>query len=163
MSKKIYYWLFGLILVIATCLRFYQLGQVPHGMTWDEAAIGYNGFAVLNTRRDEWIHRLPISFMSFGDFKAPMAIYLNGFFTAIFGMNLWAVRFPFALASIAAIAGMMLLAEKISQKKWALVAGAMMTFSPWHIHYSRAGFESGMSLAFFIWSLYFLFLYIKAK
>jgi 4-amino-4-deoxy-L-arabinose transferase-like glycosyltransferase len=162
-SKKLYYWLFGLILLIATCLRFYQLGQVPHGMTWDEAAIGYNGFAVLNTRRDEWIHRLPISFMSFGDFKAPLAIYLNGFFTAIFGMNLWAVRFPFALASIAAIAGMMLLVEKISQKKWALVAGAMMTFSPWHIHYSRAGFESGMSLAFSIWSLCFLFLYIKAK
>ena len=163
MSKKLYSWLFGLILLIASGLRFYQLAQVPHGMTWDEAAIGYTGFAIFNTRRDEWLYRLPISFMSFGDYKAPLAIYLNGFFTAVFGMNLWAVRLPFTLISIAAIAGMMLLTEKISQKKWALVAGSIMTFSPWHIHYSRAGFESGMSLAFFIWSLYFLFSYLKNK
>lgn len=163
MSKKSYYWLFGLILLVAAGLRFYQLSQVPHGMTWDEAAIGYNGFAIFNTRRDEWIHRLPISFMSFGDFKAPLAIYLNGFFTAVLGMNLWAVRLPFALASIAAIAGMILLTEKISNKKWSLVAGVMMTFSPWHLHYSRAGFESGMSLALLVWSLYFLLFYIKDK
>lgn len=162
MSKKFYGWLFALILLVAASLRFYQLAQVPHGMTWDEAAIGYTGFAIFNTRRDEWLHRLPISFMSFGDYKAPLAIYLNGFFTALWGMNLWAVRLPFALASVAAIAGMMLLVEKISSKKeWALAAGALMTFSPWHLHYSRAGFESGMALAFFIWSLYFLLKYIK--
>lgn len=163
MSKKIYYWLFVLVLLTAAGLRFYQLAQVPHGMTWDEAAIGYSGFAIFNTRRDEWLHRLPISFMSFGDYKAPFAIYLNGFFTAIFGMNLWAVRLPFVLAAIATIAGLMLLTEKISQKKWALAAGVLITFSPWHIHYSRAGFESGMSLAFFIWSLYFFYFYLKQK
>ncbi|MBU2543815.1 glycosyltransferase family 39 protein [Patescibacteria group bacterium] len=163
MSKKKFGLFFGFILIISACLRFYQLGHVPHGMTWDEAAIGYNGFAIFHTRRDEWLHRLPISFMSFGDYKAPLAIYLNGFFTAIFGMNLWAVRLPFALVSIAAIAGMMLLMEKITQKKWALVAGIIMTFSPWHLHYSRAGFEAGMSLAFFIWGIYFLFCYLKNK
>ena len=163
MSKKLYVWIFALILLVAASLRFYQLAVVPHGMTWDEAAIGYTGFAIFNTRRDEWLHRLPVSFMSFGDYKAPFAIYLNGLFTAVFGMNLWAVRLPFALFSIAAIAGMMLLTEKISHKKWALAAGILMTFSPWHIHYSRAGFESGMSLAFFIWSLYFLLKYIKAS
>ena len=163
MSKKLYCWLFALILLVGASFRFYQLAQVPHGMTWDEAAIGYTGFAVFNTRRDEWLHRLPISFMSFGDYKAPFAIYLNGFFTALFGMNLWAVRLPFVLAAIAAIAGMMLLTEKISSKKeLALAAGVLMTFSPWHIHYSRAGFESGMALAFFIWSLYFLLNYIKS-
>jgi 4-amino-4-deoxy-L-arabinose transferase-like glycosyltransferase len=132
-------------------------------MTWDEAAIGYNGFAILNTRRDEWLNRLPVSFMSFGDFKAPLAIYSNGFFTALFGMNLWAVRLPFVLTSIFSVVGMMLLTEKISQRKWALAAGAIMALSPWHIHYSRAGFESGMSLFFFIWSLYFIFTYLKSK
>lgn len=161
MNKRLYWWIFALILIIASGLRFYKLAQVPHGMTWDEAAIGYSGFAIFETRRDEWLHRLPISFMSFGDYKAPFAIYLNGFFTALFGMNLWAVRLPFALASIAAIAGMILLTEKISQRQWALAAGVLMTLSPWHLHYSRAGFESGMSLSIFIWSLYFLISYLK--
>lgn len=151
------------MLLIAAGLRFYQLAQVPHGMTWDEAAIGYNGFAVLTTRRDEWIHRLPISFMSFGDYKAPVAIYLNGFFTFIFGMNLWAVRLPFVLASIAAVAGIVMLATQFMQKREALVAGVIMTLSPWHIHYSRAGFESGISLSFMIWGLYFFFYYLNDK
>ena len=98
MRKKWYLISFVLILLLATALRFYKLGQVPHGMTWDEAAIGYNGYAVLTTRRDEWLKRFPISFQSFGDYKAPLAIYLNGLFTFVFGMNLWAVRLPFALA-----------------------------------------------------------------
>ena len=161
MSTKKFYLGFVLILILAIISRFYQLGVVPHGMTWDEAAIGYNGFAIFNTRRDEWLHRLPISFMSFGDFKAPAAIYLNGFFTALLGMNLWVVRLPFALFGIAAIAGIMLLIRQLTDQKSALVAGGLMLLSPWQLHYSRAGFESGMSLSLMIWSLYFLFSYLK--
>ncbi|NCQ11990.1 MAG: hypothetical protein GW809_07600, partial [Bacteroidetes bacterium] len=90
-----WYWFLVLsILVLSIFLRFYKLGTVPHGMTWDEAAIGYNGFAIFNTRRDEWLQRLPVSFQSFGDYKAPLAIYLNGIFTYLFGLNLFAVRLP---------------------------------------------------------------------
>ena len=102
-SAKQYLWSVILVLLIATVLRFYNLGNVPHGMTWDEAAIGYNGYAIFTTRRDEWLKRLPISFWSFGDYKAPLAIYLNGFFTFLFGMNLFAVRFPFAVFGVMAI------------------------------------------------------------
>jgi 4-amino-4-deoxy-L-arabinose transferase-like glycosyltransferase len=152
---------FVVVLLIASLLRFYQLAQVPHGMTWDEAAIGYNGHAVLTTRRDEWLKRLPISFRSFGDYKAPLAIYINGLFTLLFGMNLWAVRLPFALASIVGIAGWMILVKSLWEdvlhsdrgKEWALTAGAMMALSPWHFHFSRIGFESGMALNFLIWGM----------
>jgi hypothetical protein len=152
---------FIFILLIATFLRFYQLAQVPHGMTWDEAAIGYNGYAVLTTRRDEWLKRFPISFRSFGDYKAPLAIYANGFFTLVLGMNLWAVRFPFAAASVIAIAGWMILIRLLwrnilhsqHDKEWSLIAGVLMTFSPWHFHFSRVGFESGIALCLLIWGL----------
>lgn len=152
------------ILLIAVGIRFYQLGIVPHGMTWDEAAIGYNGYAILNTRRDEWLVRLPISFQSFGDFKAPFAIYLNGFFTYLFGMNLFAVRLPFAIASMFAILGMILLTREFFNKNkeyYSLFAGFLLALSPWHIHYSRAGFESGMALAFTIWGIWLFILSLK--
>ena len=89
-----------LILALAAAGRFYQRGVIPHGMTWDEAAIGYNGHAIVVARRDEWLVKLPISFRSFGDYKAPLAIYINGIFTTLWGMNLWAVRLPFALANV---------------------------------------------------------------
>jgi hypothetical protein len=152
---------FVLVLVLASVLRFYKLAEVPHGMTWDEAAIGYNGYAVLTTRRDEWLKRFPISFRSFGDYKAPLAIYINGISTFFLGMNLWAVRFPFVVASIVGIAGWMLLVKLLFEHifksnrshEWALAAGLLMTLSPWHFHFSRVGFESGMALSFMIWGM----------
>lgn len=152
------------ILFLSFLTRFYLLGSVPHGMTWDEAAIAYNGHAIWTTRRDEWLTRLPVSFRSFGDYKAPAAIYLNGAFTKLFGMNLWAVRLPFALAGVAAVGGIILLVRewgntfgwtKKESLVLALIAGAMLATSPWHIHYSRTGFESGISLTLLIWFVYF--------
>ncbi|MBU0974247.1 hypothetical protein KKD03_00915, partial [Patescibacteria group bacterium] len=61
-----------IILLFATFLRFYKLGVVPHGMFWDEAAVGYNGYSIVTTRRDEWLQKFPVTFQSFGDYKAPL-------------------------------------------------------------------------------------------
>jgi len=161
--------IFGLILLVATALRFNQLAQVPHGMTWDEAAIAYNGWSVANTGRDEWLSKVPISFRSFGDYKAPLAIYIVGAFTKILGMTLLAVRLPFAISGVAAVLGMMVLTRLLWQR-WvpksgisqfpvldansaALLVGALMATSPWHVHFSRIGFESGIALNFLIWGL----------
>lgn len=164
MTQKHYRWGMMIVLCLAALLRLYALGQVPHGMTWDEAAIGYNGFAVLTTRRDEWLTRLPVTFWSFGDYKAPLGIYLNGLFTYAFGMNLWAVRLPFALAGLAAILGIIYLTrivvemsgEKPEQAHGlALLAGVVMAITPWHLHFSRIGFESGLALTLYIWAIYF--------
>ncbi len=159
----------GLILLVAIVLRFYQLGQVPHGMTWDEAAIGYNGFAVATTGRDEWLKKLPISFQSFGDYKAPLAIYVTGVSVRLFGLNLWAVRLPFALSGVLAVIGWMVVV-KLLWEEWmlikkestfpvltstnaALLSGVLITASAWHLHFSRVGFESGMALNFLIWGV----------
>lgn len=151
--------------MLAAGLRMYKLAEVPSGMTWDEAAIGYNGYAVWKVHRDEWLVRMPISFRSFGDYKAPLAIYINGFFTFLFDLNLWAVRLPFALAGVMTVAAVMLMVRvacevfldktntSSSSEIWdrqrlvALLAGLTLAISPWHLHFSRAGFESGMALA----------------
>jgi 4-amino-4-deoxy-L-arabinose transferase-like glycosyltransferase len=172
MSKS-EYWLFRflhkqryllaaiVVIVIAAGVRFYKLGEVPHGLAWDEAAIGYNGFAILTTRRDEWLQFLPVSFKSFGDYKAPLAIYLNGFFTAIAGLTPFGVRLPFALSGVAAVAGIVLLFERLwypdrQSRFFGLAAGALLALSPWHIQYSRTAFESVMMLAMVIWGLLLL-------
>jgi 4-amino-4-deoxy-L-arabinose transferase-like glycosyltransferase len=169
--QRQWYWVSLLSLVIvAAALRFYLLGTVPHGMTWDEAAIGYNGFAIWEAHRDEWVRFMPISFQSFGDYKAPLAIYLNGFFTFAFGMNLFAVRLPFALAAVGAILGMAWMSWLLAKttrfanpELFSIAAATLLSFSPWHIHYSRAGFESGMATSFLIWGVSFLLLFIYTQ
>ena len=156
------------ILFLAIGLRFFKLGQIPHGMAIDEAAIGYNGFAVFTVHRDEWLEKMPLSFRSFGDYKAPFAIYLNGLFTAVFGMNLWAVRLPFALFGVTAILGIFLLGKELFFKKnnceqLALILAFLLAISPWHLHYSRVGFESGIAVSVLIWAIYFLKRYLREE
>lgn len=149
------HWIVLAIFLLVSFLRLYKLGDVPHGMTWDEAAIGYNGYATLTTRRDEWLTRLPISFKSFGDYKAPVAIYLNGPFTYLFGMKLWVVRLPFALAGILScllfyLLLLQLLREHRQRNFLSIIGLSLFAISPWHIHFSRIGFESGLSLFFLL-------------
>lgn len=157
-----------LVLLLAFILRFYKLAEVPHGMAWDEAAIAYNGFAIFNTRRDEWLQRLPISFRSFGDYKAPLAIYQSGVFTHFFGMNLWVVRLPFMIHGFLAVLAIYFLFKELfykdkNQEKWALFAAFLLAISPWHLHYSRLAFESGIALNLMLWSLYFFFRYLRLE
>jgi 4-amino-4-deoxy-L-arabinose transferase-like glycosyltransferase len=147
-----------LMLVVSIASRFYMLGQIPHGITWDEAAIGYNGYSVITTRRDEWLQRLPISFQSYGDYKAPLAIYIVGVSTFLLGVTPFAVRLPFALAGIVFIGSFGFLVKELFQfsKNYLLLTLLAIVFaitSPWHFHYSRIGFESGLALSFVTFSL----------
>lgn len=155
-----------LILLLATILRLYRLGQVPQGMALDEAAIGYNGYAIWQTHRDEWLNFMPVSFRSFGDYKAPLTIYLNSISTAIFGLNLWAVRLPFALAGVLAVLGSYYLARALfdqNKGQKAIWLALFLAISPWHLHYSRLAFESGLALSLSIWALAFFYRYLHQE
>lgn len=142
-------WLF--ILGLATFTRMYQLGEMPKGMTWDEVALGYIGRMVITTGRDEYANLLPVTFQSFGDFKAPLAFYSTGLSTTLFGITAWATRFPFAFAGILSVILLMALTTLITRNRWyGLLGGLLLTVSPWHILFSRVGFEAGLSLFFFL-------------
>jgi hypothetical protein len=152
------------VLIVGSGLRLYNLSVVPHGLTWDEVAIGYSGWSVWETRRDEWLDFLPISFRSYGDYKAPFAVYLVGFFTQFMGLTELTVRLPFALISSLSIAVMGWLGYEWikyffpqTQKSHLLGYGVLsmmfLAFSPWHLHLSRIGFESGIALGLVIFGL----------
>jgi GT2 family glycosyltransferase len=144
-------WLGVLIFALTTHLSFLT---APPGLSVDEAAIAYNGYGIWQQRRDEWLNRLPVSFRSFGDYKAPLAIYLNGFFTTIFGREIWVIRLPFALISVGSIWLLMLLAslllkeDKPNYYHHAAALGLLATTSPWLLHFGHLGFENNLALFF---------------
>jgi len=141
----------GLIIVLAIFTRLYQLGQVPSGLTWDEAALGYVGRMVITTGRDEYGDLLPTTFVSFGDYKSPLAFYFTGSSTAIFGLSAWAVRLPFALAGVGSVLLIMWFTWRLWRQPWlALLAGFGLITLPWHFVLSRVGFEAGTALFFFL-------------
>ena len=163
--KRKPFWIWFLLIIVAAALmRLAQLGTLPEGLTWDEAAIAYNGWSVWGTRRDEWLIRLPLSFRSFGDYKAPAAIYLSGAFSQLFGLNPFVWRLPYALAGILSVWGFMLYLKLLFREHpWgqqlALLGGLSMAVTPWHFFFSRVGFESGLALCLIIWGIYLGSLY----
>ncbi len=141
----------GFLLFFAAFTRLYQLGKMPVGLSWDEAYLGYIGKMVITSGRDEYGRLLPRVFESFGDYKAPLAIYLTGIFTTIFGLHPWVVRLPYALAGIGSVWLMTRLGSIVFKNRWlGLLSGWWLTIMPWHLLFSRVAFESGLALFFYL-------------
>lgn len=151
------------ILVLASILRFWAIGNNPPSLTWDEVAWGYNAYSLGIDGRDEFGKFLPFDFLeSFGDFKPPAYAYLDTLPVKIFGLNEFAVRFPSAFFGILTVLLTYFLVLEIfpnskKRKQYALASCLILALSPWHIMLSRAAFEANVA-SFFIVSGIFLFL-----
>lgn len=152
------------VVIIAFVLRFYQLGVNPPSLTWDEAAWGYNAYALGIDGRDEFGRFLPHDYLeSFGDFKPPMYAYLAILPVKIFGLTPFATRFPSALFGVLTVFVTYFLVKQLfpksPRKEWyGLAASFILAISPWHIMLSRAAFEANVS-TFYIVTGVWLFLY----
>jgi 4-amino-4-deoxy-L-arabinose transferase-like glycosyltransferase len=139
---------------------------MPISPNWDEVSHGYNAYSILKTGMDEWGKSFPLIFRAFGDYKLPLYIYLTVFPVAVFGLNVFAVRFISALAGTLAIPGIYLLTnllwpdKNISLKKVrlniGLLAAIFLTICPWHYFISRPALEANLSLTLVIFGFYFL-------
>ncbi len=154
MIKKIFgnykIWLF-LIVFLAGILRFYQIDKIPVSLYWDEAASSYNSYSIAQTGRDEYGNFMPLLFRSFEDYKMPGNIYLTAISVKLFGLNEFATRFSSAFLGVLTVLITYFLAYKlIEKKKVALLASFLLAISPWHIQFSRTGFEANVGLFFVV-------------
>lgn len=163
------------IIVLAAALRLYSLGNFPWGLNADEAAIGYNAYSLIQTGHDEHGVAWPLVFRSFDDFKPPVYFYLALPFVKILGLNIWAVRLPSALLGIATVYltylltnllfGHLRIKNLLGIRNLDLdighIAAAMLAISPWHLQYSRGGWEVNASLFFLTLGLWAFFKGLK--
>ncbi|MBX4205574.1 glycosyltransferase family 39 protein [Candidatus Microgenomates bacterium] len=151
-----------IILVLASILRIIALDKVPVSMFGDELDVGYQAYSILKTGKDYYGNFMPIHFHSLAEWRTPLYLYSAVPTVAIFGLTEYGVRLPAALFGIFGIWALYLLVKELfKDEKLALVAAAVLTFSPWHIQYSRAGFEVTQLLFFLILGLYFFFKGLK--
>ena len=137
-------------------LRFIKLSEIPLSLSWDEAAIGWNAKTMWNTRRDEYGIRLPLSFKSFGDYKAPAYIYLTAPVVGILGMGEFSVRFVSAFSGALSIIVIFFITKELlgfdkkrNKKQIELTAFASSLFlaiTPWHLLLSRPAMEASLAL-----------------
>lgn len=165
------------IICIAAILRFYQIGINPPSMSWDEVAFGYNAYSLGIDGRDEFGRLLPHDYLeSFGDFKPPMYAYLDVLPVKVFGLTVFATRFPSALLGTLTVLITFFLtktlfggfAKKEQEKKiWGiayeealgLLAAFFLAISPWHVMLSRAGWEANVATFFLVTGIW---LFLKA-
>jgi len=140
-----------LILLLAGLLRFWHLGEVPPSPDWDEAALGYNAYSILQTGKDEYGARWPLILRSFDDYKPALYVYLVIPAIKIFGLNTFAVRLPAALMGILAVLlTYFLIKELFSNSQFAirnaLITSFLLAISPWHLQFSRVAFETAVGM-----------------
>ncbi len=154
----------ALIFFLALFLRTVNLGDHPPGLTWDEAGLGYNAYSILKTGRDEFGKFLPIIFKSFGDYKPGVYVYLTVPSVALFGLTEFAVRLPSALFGALAVIGIYLLTNLLFPgKKIGYIAALMLAIMPWHLHFSRGGWEVNVFVTLIIFATYFLLLSLSDR
>lgn len=142
LNKKDIVWLV-LIIALASFFRLYQLGSTPHGFHNDEIMNGYVGRFILETGKDLYGNAYPIKyFNNFGDYPNVIPMYISGFFTYIFGVNEFAVRFPIALAGILTVGLMFYICRWLFENKTvAILTSLSLIILPWHLVLSRATAE----------------------
>lgn len=130
------------IVILATILRFNQLSLLP-ALNADEAAIGYNAYSLLQTGRDEHGNPWPIHFQSFNDYKPGLYFYIVLPFVWLFGLTEMAVRLPGAFLGITTVIVVWFLIRELFPKQLnlAYISALFLAISPWHIHFSRGGWE----------------------
>ena len=145
------------IIALAFFLRFYRLADYP-ALNADEAAIAYNAYSLIETGLDEHGNSWPVHFQSFNDYKPGGYFYLILPFIKFLGLTEWAVRIPSALLGVGTVLVLYYLVKELfKDEALALVSSFFLAISPWHIHFSRGGWEVNVA-TFFITAGVWLFL-----
>ncbi len=168
--NKVYLVLF-LVVLLAGFLRFYKIDRVPVSLYWDEVSSSYNAYSILKTGKDEFGTPHPFLFRAFEDYKTPANIYLSAIPVSIFGLNEFSARFTSALLGTLTVLLTFFLARELIDKKFlgldsdyiALLAAFFLSISPWHLQFSRTGFEANTGLFFVVLGALLFFRYINFR
>ena len=148
---------FGAVGAALVAQRLVALDSAPTGLYNDEAAFGYNAWAVATTGVDEHGAHLPLFFESFRDYKSPIYVYLLAPLTRLFGLTPAVERLPAALSGIAVCALLALAARRITGSRMvALLVLLTAAVEPWLVVENRVGFDVNMvvlCIAGAIWAL----------
>ena len=140
-NNKLLFFLFSFILLIGFLVRVWNISSNPAGFFADEASFEYNAYKILKTGKDEFGVSFPVYFKAFGEYKNPVYIYSAVPVVMIFGLSELSIRMTSLIYGLAAIIILYFLAKELFNQEIGLISAFFLAISPWHIHFSRFGFE----------------------
>lgn len=162
-----YILIFIAIITVSTILRFYQVDNIPPGLTIDESSQGYNAFSLLKTGKDRYGQSFPILFRLFDSIQVPLYTYLTIIPIFFFGNSIFSVRFISALSGVILIGITFLLFINFEKNRKnhsiAIISALMVAISPWAVFYSRICTEASLGVTLFILSIMFFYFSLKHR
>jgi 4-amino-4-deoxy-L-arabinose transferase-like glycosyltransferase len=148
MEKRSGFW-FWLLLIFLTAvsLRFYQLNNIPPGLTHDEADHGITAVAILNGARE--------IYFTIGYGREPLFDYATAAAMMLFGQTGWVLRGTAVFFSLLMIGGMVAWTRLAFNNRVALLTAAGLAVGFWPVMAARQGLRSITLPALFTLALYF--------
>ncbi len=153
MVKKIF---FIILIAVGIFLRFYQINEIPAGLFMDEATIAVDSKSIAQNGFDEYERNYPFAFEALSDFRPPGYVYLTALAYEFLGPTTLTVRIVSLLSSIAGILLLGYFTRLLFPKRelLPLISMAVLAISPFHIHFSRIGYETMLATTLML--LYFI-------
>lgn len=151
---RTYIFLF-LILLLTLFLRAYDLSNNPPELFSDELINYTSAKSVIEKGKD--LHGRIMPYFTDRVELRPAIYGYSAYLSSLFlGENTLAIRTPAVVYGLITIVAVYLLAfQFFEDKRAAIFAAFFMAIIPWHIHYSRPGWEPASLLPFLLFSIYF--------
>lgn len=144
------------VLLLAFCLRFIFLGNIPAGLCGDEVSTGYDAFSLLHTGKDQYGNFLPAFAKSLGDYNEALYRYMAIPSVWLFGLNDFSVRLPAAVCGTLTLVPLFFLARLLYGHRVAFWSVFLLAISSWHVHFSRTAFRAILFPCFFLYAFLLL-------
>ncbi|MEA1926287.1 MAG: glycosyltransferase family 39 protein [Patescibacteria group bacterium] len=147
----------SLLFVLGALFRIWQLQIIPPGLQYDEA---YNGIDALHSSQTGTYH------LFYPDNNGREGLYINAvsIFLEIFGVNNLGIRFASALFGTLTLVGFFFLARELRLSWLASIMGTfMLSFSFWHLNFSRLAYRGIMVPLFLVWIFFFFYRGLRTK
>ena len=140
----------GLITLLAAIPRLYNLGTIPRVLNGDEGWVGLmaqeTGHAPLSNPFALWNN------------ISALYLQLINLIFLLFGANAFSLRFLVAVGGTLAVPATYILAKQVAGKRVALITGAMLAYSHFHINFSRTAGSDYVFTTLFIPVILYLLL-----
>lgn len=156
-SKKVYYILLGVTVLIGIGIRLWKFGDVPGGFNQDGAMAAVDGKALADYATDRFGTFMPAHLYAWGYGQmSSLLSYLIALFVKIGGLNTFTARLPQLIASVGGGVFFYLFIKDIFGRGAGLIAALTAALNPWHFLQSRWALDCNLLPHFFMAGLYFL-------
>lgn len=156
-SRKTYFILMALVVLLAFFVRTYHISSLPPGVYPDEAVNGVD--AITANANHHWKLFYPNNNGREGLFMNLIALNFSLFGISVLTLKMWSILF-----GTLTVLGMVLLGEELlASRRAGIIAGFLTATSFWAINFSRISFRAIMLPFVLVFTVFFLIRGIQKK